>query len=362
MTSIESLTLDVPDPAAASAFYTDAFGVDDEVGLRASDAPTDGFRGFTLSLVVSQPATVDGLIGSALDAGATPLKPVKKSFWGYGGVVEAPDGTIWKVATSSKKNTGPAIRQIDEIVLLLGVADVAASKRFYVDRGLTVSEKLRPQVRRVRHASRSSWRSTGAAPWPRTPASPRTAPARTESSSAATPAPSPTRTGSRGRQRERETVLQRSWRRRPPSRRRPDRHGFTAEERAAMKERSGRRRPRHRRAGTRHRHCRPTRALAEGPADRRTRKRILTVVRASVQNAWGFTLRAMPPDRLRGRGGALCWFLESGAATAREHFSVKAGSRCARASESSRPEWRRSLPDRSPYAAAECPPIPHSCR
>lgn len=142
MTSIESLTLDVADPAAASAFYTDAFGVGAEVGLRASDAPTDGFRGFTLSLVVSQPATVDGLIGSALAAGATPLKPVKKSFWGYGGVVEAPDGTIWKVATSSKKNTGTAVRQIDEIVLLLGVADVAASKRFYLDRGLTVSRSF----------------------------------------------------------------------------------------------------------------------------------------------------------------------------------------------------------------------------
>jgi len=89
--------------------------------------------------VVSQPATVDGLVGTALDSGATALKPVKKSFWGYGGVVQAPDGTIWKVATSSKKDTGPATRQIDEIVLLLGVADVAASKRFYVDRGLPVA-------------------------------------------------------------------------------------------------------------------------------------------------------------------------------------------------------------------------------
>ena len=75
-------------------------------------------------------------------AGATPLKPAKKGFWGYGGVVQAPDGTIWKVATSSKKDTGPATRQIDEIVLLLGVADVAASKRFYVDRGLEVARSF----------------------------------------------------------------------------------------------------------------------------------------------------------------------------------------------------------------------------
>jgi catechol 2,3-dioxygenase-like lactoylglutathione lyase family enzyme len=142
MTSIESLTLEVPDPTAANAFYAAAFGLDDQVALRASDAPTSGFRGFTLSLVVSQPATVDGVIGAALDAGATPLKPAKKGFWGYGGVVRAPDGTIWKVATSSKRDTHPASRQIDEIVLLLGVADVAASKRFYVDRGLEVARSF----------------------------------------------------------------------------------------------------------------------------------------------------------------------------------------------------------------------------
>jgi predicted lactoylglutathione lyase len=142
MTSIKSVTLEVPDPAVAKAFYADAFGLSTEVGLRASDAPTTGFRAFTLSLVVSRPATVDGLIGAAVDAGATPLKPAKKGFWGYGGVVRAPDGTIWKVATSSKKNTGPATRQIDEIVLLLGVADVAASKQFYADRGLAVAKSF----------------------------------------------------------------------------------------------------------------------------------------------------------------------------------------------------------------------------
>jgi catechol 2,3-dioxygenase-like lactoylglutathione lyase family enzyme len=142
MTSIEAVTLEVPDPTAANRFYSAAFGLGTQVRPRDSEAPTAGFRGFTLSLVVSQPATVDGLVGAALDAGATPLKPVKKSFWGYGGVIQAPDGTIWKVATSSKKNTGPATRQVDEIVLLLGVADVAASKRFYVDRGLPVARSF----------------------------------------------------------------------------------------------------------------------------------------------------------------------------------------------------------------------------
>jgi predicted lactoylglutathione lyase len=140
MTSIESITLEVADPTAADRFYTAAFDLGDHVRVCASEAPTTGFRGFTLSLVVSQPATVNGLIGAALDAGATPLKPAAKSLWGYGGVVRAPDGTIWTVASSAKKDTGPANRQFDEIVLQLGVADVAGSKRFYVDRGLAVAK------------------------------------------------------------------------------------------------------------------------------------------------------------------------------------------------------------------------------
>ena len=142
MTSIESVTLEVADPIAVNGFYTEAFGLGTQVRLRASEAPTTGFRGFTLSLTVSQPATVNSLIGAALDAGASTLKPVAKSFWGYGGVVQAPDGAIWKVATSAKKDTGPATRQIDQIVLLLGVADVAASKRFYLDRGLAVAKSF----------------------------------------------------------------------------------------------------------------------------------------------------------------------------------------------------------------------------
>jgi predicted lactoylglutathione lyase len=142
MTSIEYLTLEVPDPEAAEAFYGQAFGLGDRVDVRAAQAPTTGFRGFSVSLVVSQPSTVDSLVGTALDGGAAVLKPVKKSFWGYGGVVQAPDGTIWKVATSAKKDTGPATRLVDDIVLLLGVADVKASKQFYIDHGLSVTKSF----------------------------------------------------------------------------------------------------------------------------------------------------------------------------------------------------------------------------
>jgi hypothetical protein len=142
MTSITSITIEVTDPAAATRFYNTAFGDDTPVRLRASQAPTTGFRGFTLSLIVSQPANVSALVDAALEAGATPLKPVTKSLWGFGGVVQAPDGTIWKVATSAKKDTGPATRQIDQIVLLLGAADVVESKRFYVDHGLAVAKSF----------------------------------------------------------------------------------------------------------------------------------------------------------------------------------------------------------------------------
>jgi hypothetical protein len=143
MTSLEYLALEVDDPVAAERFYTAAFGLGPHVRLRASDAPTSGFRAFTLSLVVSQPATVDALIHAALEAGATSLKPPVKQFWGgYSGVVQAPDGTIWKVATASKKNTGPATQKIDEIALLLGVSDFVASKRFYIDHGLQVEKSF----------------------------------------------------------------------------------------------------------------------------------------------------------------------------------------------------------------------------
>jgi catechol 2,3-dioxygenase-like lactoylglutathione lyase family enzyme len=142
MTSIDSVTLEVADPTAAERFYAAAFGLGTQVRLRASEEPTAGFRGFTLSLTVAQPANASALIDAALEAGATTLKPAAKSLWGYGGVVQAPDGTIWKIATSARKDSGPATRQIDQLVLLIGCEDVAASKQFYVDHGLAVGKSF----------------------------------------------------------------------------------------------------------------------------------------------------------------------------------------------------------------------------
>ncbi|HET6151505.1 MAG TPA: glyoxalase [Marmoricola sp.] len=141
MTTISRLTLEVDDLATAETFYA-AFGVGDRLTLTSCDAPNSGFRGCTISLVVARPNIVDAFLDAALAAGARSVKPVKKSFWGYGGVVEAPDGTLWKVATSGKKNDGPRDRVIDDLVLLLGVEDVKATKEFYAGRGLVVGKSF----------------------------------------------------------------------------------------------------------------------------------------------------------------------------------------------------------------------------
>ncbi len=94
-----------------------------------------------MSLVVSQPSIVNGLFGAALAAGATELKPAKKSLWGYGGVVQAPDGTIWQLASSSKKDTGPDSRQIERSCPAWRLGH-GRDQAFYVDRGLKVAKSF----------------------------------------------------------------------------------------------------------------------------------------------------------------------------------------------------------------------------
>lgn len=140
--AIDSLTLEVRDPAAAERFYQAAFGLGPKIGARDAESFATGFRGFSISLVVSQPSTVDALHASAEQAGATVVKTPTKGMWGYGSVVRDEDGVVWKLATSSKKEKGPATREIDAIVLLLGAGDLRASKRFYVERGLAVKRSF----------------------------------------------------------------------------------------------------------------------------------------------------------------------------------------------------------------------------
>ncbi|GAA3811688.1 glyoxalase [Nocardioides panacisoli] len=141
---ISSIVLEAADAAAAEVFYKSAFGLGDRLAVRQGESPSSGFRGFTLSLVVAQPADVDLHVGDAVDAGATVLKPAAKSMWGYGGVVQAPDGAIWKIATSSKKNTAEPTREVTDVVLLIGVSSVGATKRFYTEHGFEVARSFGP--------------------------------------------------------------------------------------------------------------------------------------------------------------------------------------------------------------------------
>jgi uncharacterized glyoxalase superfamily protein PhnB len=143
MAHIDSVTLEVADPSTARSFYDAAFGLgEDRLRLTAGESPSSGFRGFHISLVSSQPGDVHALFDAAVAAGASALKPLAKSLWGHGGVVQAPDGTIWKVATSAKKDTTPAARRFDEIVLLIGAENVSASKKFYAGHGLKVGKSF----------------------------------------------------------------------------------------------------------------------------------------------------------------------------------------------------------------------------
>ncbi len=142
MQTIDSLTLDVTEPAAAQGFYAQAFALGSKVRARAARTPSTGFRGFSISLIVGQPSSVDSLYETAVAAGATSVKPATKGMWGYGAVVQDPDGVVWKLATSSKKEKGLPARQIDDVVLLLGAADLRASKKFYVARGLKVKRSF----------------------------------------------------------------------------------------------------------------------------------------------------------------------------------------------------------------------------
>lgn len=317
MTSFESVTIEVADTAAATAFYT-ALGLGAHIDVRASEEPTTGFRGFALSLVAAQPGDVDALIGAALDAGATTLKPATKSFWGYGGVIQAPDGTICKVASSKKKDSAPAARKFDQVALLLGVADVKASKRFYVDRASPpgrATAASTPSSTPRRRPSRSP--STRAAPSPRTSASTRTAPARTASSWSAAASPSPTRTASPGRPRPPEAAPDRTRtcpKTPEPARRRrnmSDYQGFTADERAAMKEHAKEQKKAARRASREEKAAEAVRdvlaKIAEmRNADRVMAERVHAVITANAPSLAPKLWYGMPAYALDGK--VVCFF------------------------------------------------------
>ena len=141
MVTIETLTIEASELAASDAFY-EALGLTPRVRVAPSSSRLVGYRGFVLGLVASQPAMVDALAAAALSAGGRTLRAPSRSLWGYGGAVGAPDGTVVSLASSPKKSKGPARSELEHVVLQLGVADVARSRRFYAERGFTVAKSF----------------------------------------------------------------------------------------------------------------------------------------------------------------------------------------------------------------------------
>lgn len=163
--SLDTVALATPDLPAARAFYTTALAptatdrghaIDldlpgagrfslTEAGTLAATAgvapSTDGFRGFVLTYILTQPTEVSAVMAGAVQHGAELLKPAKKALFGsFSGALRTPDGAVWKLAASSGKDTGPAATspQPTETTLILGVADVKVSKAFYAALGMTV--------------------------------------------------------------------------------------------------------------------------------------------------------------------------------------------------------------------------------
>jgi uncharacterized glyoxalase superfamily protein PhnB len=75
------------------------FGIDDLAQDMNRPRETLGTGAATLARNFATEAEVDAAFELALAAGATPLKPPKKVFWGgYSGYFTDPDGHVWEVA------------------------------------------------------------------------------------------------------------------------------------------------------------------------------------------------------------------------------------------------------------------------
>ena len=125
---VSVITLGVSDLTRAKTFYRDGLGwpILQEQGAwisfslgdgstalglypwqaLADDAgvPADGsgFRGITLSYVVTAEGRVDAVLDEAARAGGQIVRPAQRGPWGgYFGYFADPDGYLWKVAQSS---------------------------------------------------------------------------------------------------------------------------------------------------------------------------------------------------------------------------------------------------------------------
>jgi hypothetical protein len=84
-------------------YSRDALAEDATVSAEGS-----GFAGFTLAHNVASEVEVDQTMAQAVSAGAKPIKPPQKVFWGgYSGYFQDPDGYIWEVAYNPHFWIGP---------------------------------------------------------------------------------------------------------------------------------------------------------------------------------------------------------------------------------------------------------------
>jgi hypothetical protein len=90
MPTISRLLFGAEDAVAAAHFWNAAMPENAPVEVSESNAPTDGFRGFTLSLIAAQPGDVDALVSAGRDAGADLVKAAAKSLCGATVACSAP--------------------------------------------------------------------------------------------------------------------------------------------------------------------------------------------------------------------------------------------------------------------------------
>src|SRR3954465_14846262 len=165
---IDLITLGAKDLSRTQEFYEEGFGLqgrtagggsvtfglgDGSSGLELCpwDALADeagmspegtGFRGFTLSYIVEQPAEVDDMLARLVHAGGELSKQPRLAFWGYSAHVADPSGHLWKIASPKRRpliarkrasNGVPERVEPQELALTIGVADMKRAKRFYAD-------------------------------------------------------------------------------------------------------------------------------------------------------------------------------------------------------------------------------------
>src|SRR5947209_5107563 len=125
--TIETVSIGVTDLGHSTHFYEHGFGLPleerggDRVALKLGPASTlelrewdalafdaglapqgSGFRGFTLSYIVAEPAGVDDMLARLAGAGGKIVKEPRFAFWGYSGHVSDPSGHLWKVASPKR--------------------------------------------------------------------------------------------------------------------------------------------------------------------------------------------------------------------------------------------------------------------